>query len=368
MHSELVYRIGLTMVPHIGPVQAKVLVEKFGSAAGIFNAGIHSLEQTQGMGTWRARQIKYFNQFNLAEQEAAKIQQFRIGTLFLTDSDYPARLLHCYDPPTLLYYRGKANLNHAKVIAVIGTRSNSAYGQWLTEELIKGLAPHQPLIVSGLAYGIDAIAHRQAISMPLPTVAVLAHGLDQLYPPGHRGLARDMISGDGGLLTEFRLGVKPDKHHFPNRNRLVAGMCDAVVVVESGRKGGSMVTAELANDYHRDVFAFPGRTNDTRSAGCLYLIRQNKASLISCADDLVQQLGWNTPVAQSPAIQRSLFANLNDDERQLSRVFDGDKSLHRDEMNTRSGLAGSRLAAAILSLEMKGLLRSLPGNLYCLEP
>src|SRR6185369_9319070 len=247
----------------------------------IFKARKSDLERLDGIGEIRAASIKGYNDFGAAETEIKFIEKSGIRPLFLTDPAYPRRLLNCYDSPTLLYYKGEADLNASKVIAIIGTRNHTDYGKQLTEKLIKDLESFQPLIVSGLAFGIDALAHKAAIRSQLATVGVLAHGLDQLYPPEHSSLAREMVRSGGGLLTEFRTQIKPDKHNFPIRNRVVAGMSDAIIVVETGIKGGSMITAELANGYNRDVFAYPGKVTDPKSAGCNYLVKNNKAVLLT---------------------------------------------------------------------------------------
>ena len=207
-------------------------------------------------------------------------------------TDYPKRLLNCYDSPTLLYYKGEADLNSEKIIAVIGTRNHTEYGKQVTEKLIRELTEQNVVVVSGLAYGIDAIAHKAAVKNNLKTVGVLAHGLDQVYPSQHTGLAKEMLQAGGGLLTEFRSKTKPDKHNFPTRNRIVAGMSDATIVIETGIKGGSMITAELANNYNKDVFAYPGSVNDGKSAGCNYLIKNNKAVLLTDAQELIELMNW----------------------------------------------------------------------------
>ncbi|MES1225539.1 MAG: DNA-processing protein DprA, partial [Bacteroidota bacterium] len=244
MNNNLLQQVALTLVPNIGPVQARILVDHFGDAAAIFKAKQSSLEKLEGIGAVRAYSIKSFNGFKKAEEELSFIEKYKISSLFLTDDAYPKRLLNCYDPPTLLYYRGKADLNASKTIAIIGTRSKTDYGKHLTEKLLAHLEEHKILVVSGLALGIDAVAQKASIKHHLPTVAVVAHGLDKIYPAEHTSLAKDIIKENGGLLTEFRSNSKPDKHNFPSRNRIVAGMCDATVVIETDVKGGSMITAE----------------------------------------------------------------------------------------------------------------------------
>ena len=245
MVNDLLYQIALTRIPQVGCVQARLLIEKFGDAQAIFKAPQALLEKTDGIGTIRAKKIKAFAAFAEAEKEIQFIEKYKIQPLFISDKNYPQRLLNCYDPPTLLFYRGEADLNCAKIVALIGTRNHSEYGKQITEKLVRELASQKVLIVSGLAFGIDSIAHKASLKNNLPTVGVLAHGLDTIYPSQHGALAKDIIKQKGGLLTEFASQTQPDKHNFPTRNRIVAGMSDAVIVIESGIKGGSMVTAEL---------------------------------------------------------------------------------------------------------------------------
>jgi DNA processing protein len=242
------------------------------------------------MGLVRANNIKSFQDFPAAEEEIKFIEKYKIQPLFITDEGYPQRLLHCYDAPTLLYYRGNVNLNTSKIISVIGTRNNTDYGKKVTEKLLNDLKEQNVLIVSRLAFGIDVIAHKAALQNNMETVAVLAHGLHTIYPRQHKTLAKEIIQ-HGGLLTEFRNGVKPDRFNFPQRNRIVAGIAEATIVIETAVKGGSIITAELANNYNRDVFAVPGKTTDAKSAGCNYLIQNNKAVLFTDAKELMESLG-----------------------------------------------------------------------------
>jgi DNA processing protein len=365
MSNDLLYQIALSLTPNIGPVQAKILVEQFGTAESIFKAKATALKNIEGIGEIRAAAIKGFNQFNEAEEEIKFIEKYSIRPLFITDPAYPQRLLNCYDSPELLFYKGTADLNTAKIIAVVGTRNHTDYGKQVTEKLIKDLAGQHILVVSGLAYGIDAIAHKTALKNNLSTVGALAHGLDQIYPPQHAGLAKDMVK-NGGLLTEFRSRTNPDKHNFPTRNRIVAGMCDATIVIETGIKGGSMITAELANGYNKDVFAFPGKVTDSKSAGCNYLIKNNKAILLTDAEELLQVMGWEEK-AKSPKErkrQKELFIELTPDEKIIIGILNEKETVNIDEINLRSGLSSSAVAAAVLSLELQNVILSLPGKLY----
>lgn len=361
--TELLYQLALTQVPHIGDVQAKLLVQHFGAASAIFKAKKSTLESIEGMGAIRAASIRSFRDFSAAEKEIRFLEQFKISPLFLTDPDYPQRLLHCTDAPALLFYKGSANLNASKILAVVGTRSNTDYGKRSTEKIIEDLAAHDVLIVSGLAFGIDAIAHRAALKHNLPTVGVVGHGLDKIYPYEHSALAREMVQ-NGGLLTEFWSGTKPDKHNFPLRNRLVAGMCDATVVIETDIRGGSMITAQLADSYNRDVFALPGRTTDPHSRGCNHLIQINRALLLSDAAHLLQALGWETIKQKEKPAQRVLFIEMTPEEQALVDLLQEKEALHIDEINLRTGLSSSTTAAAILNLELNNVVQSLPGKMY----
>ena len=361
--EETIYRLALTLVPHIGDVQTKLLVQHFGSAEAIFKAKKSELEGVEGMGTVRAKSIKEFKDFSEAEKELAFIQKFQIQSLFLTDSAYPQRLLQCYDSPTMLFYKGTADLNASKIVAIVGTRNHTEYGKTVTENLVKDLADQGVIIVSGLAYGIDAFAHKAALKWGLPTVGVVGHGLDKMYPAENATLAREMVKNGGGLLTEFFSGTKPDKHNFPLRNRVVAGMCDATIVVETHAKGGSLITAKLADGYNRDVFAVPGRTTDAKSAGCNFLIQHSRAILLQSADDLLTAMGWKE-VAKKRKKQKELFIELSPDEQTVVHLLQEKEGVHIDELNFRSGLSSSAVAAAILNLELQNVVLSLPGKVY----
>ncbi len=366
MNSRLLHQVALTLVPHIGPVQAKILLQHF-EPEKIFTSKQTLLERIEGIGSVRAEAIRNFRDFETAEKEVAFIEQKKIRPLFLGADDYPKRLIHCYDPPTLLYLKGEIDLNAEKVIGIIGTRNHSEYGRQITEKFVRELEGRGIVVISGLAYGIDAIAHRAALKHQMPTAAVLAHGLNQVYPTEHLPIARDIIRDGGGLLTEFNTLSKPDKHNFPVRNRVVAGLCDAIVVMETGMKGGSMITADLANGYNRDVFAFPGKTTDARSTGCNFLIRKNKAGLISDAAEFLEAMGWGDDQQKKPAKQqRELFIELTQEETVILEILKKTDPVHIDEISLSSGFSSSTVAATILGLEFKGIVRSKPGKMYAL--
>lgn len=359
--EALLSQVALTLLPGIGDSMAKMLLNHTGSAEEIFRSKKAHLMKIPGIGPKTADAIIHHKVFSRAEEELRFVERYRIRLLFYTESNYPRRLKNCPDAPVLLYFKGHANFNTAKVLSVVGTRQATEYGKQLCRELISGLET-DVLIVSGLAYGIDVLAHKEAVKHNMATVGVLGHGLDRIYPSGHRATAEKMLE-NGGLLTEFMSGTNPDKENFPQRNRIVAGIADATVIVEAHVKGGALITAEIANSYNRDVFTYPGRVNDEFSSGCNYLIQSHKAQLITSAKDLIYFLGWEE---QQPAIkgQRSLPVDLPPEEGSVLELIKASGSLRIDELVFQAGLSMSRLAAVLLSLEMKGLIKTLPGKVY----
>lgn len=362
MNNDLLYQIALTLVPNIGDVRAKALLETFGDSESIFKAPKKQLENIEGIGTIAANAIKHFADFKVCEDEIKFIEKSKITPLFIKSENYPQRLLNCYDSPTLLYYKGNADLNAAKIVSIVGTRSNSDYGKNICEKLIEDLAEQNVLILSGLAFGIDSIAHKASLKNKLKTVGVMAHGLDKVYPAQNKSLAVDMLS-QGGLLTDFMSGTNPDRQNFPRRNRIVAGICDALIVIESSAKGGSLITAELANNYNKDVFAVPGRVNDSRSEGCNYLIKNNKALLITSADDLLHIMNWKD-APKKVKQQRELFIELTADEKIITNILKERENIQIDELYFKSGLSSSAVANALLMLEMQGVVACLPGKVF----
>ncbi len=362
MTDDLLYQIALTLIPNIGAVQAKILIDELGDVKSIFNASIKRLSAIENIGEIRAKQIKTFSDYKKAEEEMALIEKNQIVPLFITDADFPKRLLNCYDTPTLLYYKGNVSLNPSRIISIIGTRNNTDYSKQVIERLLNELKEYAPLIVSGLAFGVDSLAHKTALQCGLSTVGVLGNGLHTVYPAQHKSLAKDMMQS-GGLLSEFMYDTKPDKHNFPRRNRIVAGMSDATIVVETALRGGSMITAELANNYNRDVFAVPGKTTDSKSAGCNYLIKSNKAILLTDGAQLAEELGWETALAKRK-VQRELFIQLSDDEQKIVDKLKQKEAVHIDELYLQSGLSSSAVAAAILGLELQNIVVTLPGKMY----
>ena len=362
MNEEQIYQIALTMIPEIGSINTRNLLSQIGTASGIFKAKKKELASIDGIGDRKAKSIKEFTDLAAAEKELNFLIKNNFQFAFQTDDHYPKRLLHCYDAPVLLYFNGNANFNVTKVISIVGTRNNSDYGKQITEDFIAALPTENMLILSGLAFGIDAIAHRAALKNKIPTVGVLAHGLDRIYPSLHRNLSREMLA-NGALLTEFRKTVLPDKHNFPKRNRIVAGMADATIVIETAIKGGSIITADLAATYNRELFAVPGKLTDTKSNGCNKLIQDNKANLFSGAADFLEWMGWQEKETKTKK-QRILFYEFTKDELILADLLRGFESRSIDDLYLSSGLSSSSFAAAILSLELQNAVQALPGKMF----
>jgi DNA processing protein len=280
------------------------------------------------------------------------------------DKTYPKRLSHYPDAPLLVYYKGNADLEHPRIVGIVGTRKPTDRGKAICEEIVEGLKDYGALIISGLAYGIDVAAHKKALELGMPTIGCLGHGLQMVYPSTHRKVAAGM-TGHGGLLTEFSSNQKPDAPHFPMRNRVIAGMCDALIVVETARRGGSMITAEFANAYNKDVFAVPGRVKDAQSQGCNLLIKSHRAQLLDTPEDIAYIMRWEKEHAKHPA-QRQLFVELNPQEQSIVDCLRGKESEGIDALSYGTGFSQSQLANLLLGLEFNGVLKSLPGKRYML--
>ncbi len=363
MNNELLHQIALTLIPNIGCVQAKLLLQHFeGDVYQIFKSKIKDLSAIEGVGDVRAKSIKYFDNFKRAEQEIEFIEKYKIKTFFFNDVNYPKRLLNVYDPPTMLYYRGDADLDATKTVAIVGTRKNSDYGKKLTDQIIEGLQEYNPLILSGLAFGVDTLAHKSAVKHKLPTVGVLAHSLDKIYPADNTKLAKDMLMAGGGLLSEFKSETNADRHNFPTRNRVVAALADCTIVIETDIKGGSMITAELANGYNKDVFALPGKTTDARSAGCNFLIKSHKAQLITCAQDVINAMSWEQK-KKKKNLQRQLFIDFTPNENAIVQILQNVESIHIDELVLKTELTSGEAASALLTLELQSIIQTMPGKM-----
>ena len=366
MNNDLLYKIALTKVPHIGDVHAKILINQFHSAQNVFNVPKRHLEKIEGIGSIRANAIKQFKDFEQCEREIIFLEKHQIKAFTYQDEDYPKNLIRCDDCPSLLFFKGNTSLNEKKIISIVGTRVNTDYGKQCCEKLIEELSAQDFIIVSGLAYGIDTIAHRSALKNGLPTVGVLAHGLDRIYPHQNKSLAHQMIN-QGGLLTDFCSGELPNKQNFPKRNRITAGICDALIVIETGVKGGSLITAEIANSYNKDVFAFPGRVTDSKSMGCNELIKTNKACLINDSADLLNLLNWNPSLKHDTSVQSTLFYDYDENEKKIISCFKRDEELHYDYIYYSTQLSNTTLATSLLTLEMNNIIKSFPGKRYRLS-
>ncbi|MEP6614446.1 MAG: DNA-processing protein DprA [Mucilaginibacter sp.] len=365
---SLLHQVALTFVKNIGPTLAKSLTAHFGGAEQIFNAPKGKLLKVPGIGEKTVSQLDFGVALKKAEHELKFIEKNGIEVIFYTDSRYPKRLKNCNDSPVLLYAKGKADLNMQHVVSIVGTRNATEYGKQLCRQLIEELQQHNILVVSGLALGIDVAIHKECLKQNVPTVGVVGHGLDRMYPSQNRATADKMLE-NGGLLSEYPSGTIPDRENFPQRNRIVAGMADATIVVEAGIKGGALITAEIANSYNRDVFAFPGRLGDEYSEGCNFLIRNNKAQLLTCAADLAFSLGWEKEeTTKSPVEQFILPFDLTQDESLIITLLRENKTpLAIDDLSIKAKMTTSKLAMNLLNMEMQGYIRGLPGKMYCLS-
>lgn len=357
-------QIALTLLSGIGSRRARIIVSYFNDLEEFFREKKLDISKlpgvTETMISWKQRKLVLERANEIIEQT----EQLGGEILFFTDSNYPKKLKHCEDAPLVLYSKGTFNWNNQRNVAIVGTRKMTQYGRELTEELIDGLKNMDVVVVSGMAYGVDVCAHKQALRNNMETWGVLGHGLDKLYPSAHFKVASEMFK-NGGLISEFIPGMDIEPGNFPMRNRIVAGLTDATVVVESGVSGGSMITANLARDYHREVFAFPGDVKKESSAGCLKLIRENTASLIQSSADFLESMDWK-PAKQAAMQQASLFLNLDPIEERVVHCLQEKKELSLDILGLLAKLPVHELSALLLNLEFKGLIRSLPGKRYSL--
>ena len=369
-HEEIFYTMALTRISNFNFAQALELYRAVGSARMLFE---HRAEIGDILKDCSPRLVEALKDWDepmkRADFELKYIEEHGIRALTLMDDDYPQRLTECPDAPLILYYTGNSDLNQAKIVSIVGTRQITQYGADLIRRFIVGLRLHCPkvLIVSGLAYGVDINAHRQALENGYETVGVLAHGLDQIYPYRHKETAEAMVR-HGGLLTEFMTQTNADKPNFVRRNRIVAGMADAVVLVESAAKGGGLITAEIAQSYDRSVFAFPGNVDAEFSKGCNNLIRDNGAALITSADDFVKAMGWYDEtlrrLANTDGIERNLFPDLSPEEQAVVNLLQQTNDLQLNILSVKTGLPIGQLTALLFQLEMKGVVKPLAGGMY----
>ncbi len=361
---SLKHKIALGLIPRIGDINARKLVAHFGSVEAVFKEPYGNLIKIPGVGSGLAKYISDHSYLEEAEKEAAYVTQNNIRTYFYLDDDYPYRLRQCDDSPVVFFFDGDCDLNSQKILSVVGTRNATPRGRELCDKIIGGLADGHPdlIIVSGLAYGIDIAAHKAALANNLQTIGVLGHGLKTLYPSIHASVARSILK-NGGLLSDFSSGTLPERNNFIKRNRIIAGLSDATLVVESGIKGGALITADIACSYNRDVLAVPGRPEDPWSSGCNSLIKSNKAALIEKSDDIEYFLDWK-PEKPKPPVQKTLFSELDDAEKLIFELLKAEEELTIDTICRTLGIPVYKLSSLLLQMEFKGLVRCYPGNVY----
>lgn len=356
--------LALHFIPGLGDYLIRQLISYCGSAEKVFQLPRGKLKAIPGIGDITATSIKNGKPFSTAEKQLRKAEKEHARLVFYLDKDYPSRLKQIGDAPTLLYVKGNVDFENPKTVGIVGTRKATAYGKHCVDELVSGLVPHGACIISGLAYGIDIHAHKQALKHKLPTIGVMGSGLDVIYPSSHSETAMKMCE-NGGIITEHPFGTQPDAHNFPARNRIVAALCDAIVIVEAAAKGGALITAEIANSYNKDVFAFPGNIGQPTSEGCNNLIKSNKAFLATSVKDLEYLMNWNagSPV---PVKKKTLdIESLDADEKVVVEVLAANNNqLVIDELSWRSALPIGKLASVLLALEFRGVVSPLPGKVY----
>ncbi len=361
---SLKHKIALGLIPRIGDINARKLVSHLGSVEAIFYEPYRNLINIPGIGSGIAKYISERSYLDTAEKEAEYVLKNNIRTYFYLDNDYPYRLRQCDDSPVVFFFMGDCDLNSPKILSVVGTRNATTRGREICDKIIGGLALGHPdlIIVSGLAYGIDIASHKAALANNLQTIGVLGHGFKTIYPSIHSSTAKAMVK-NGGLLSDFLSDALPERNNFIKRNRIIAGLSDATLVVESGTKGGALITTDIANSYNRDVFAVPGRPDDQWSSGCNSLIRSNKASLVECSDDIEYFLNWK-PEKSKPPVQRTLFSDLDESEKTIFELLikEGEQTI--DTICRSLDIPVHKLSSLLLQMEFKGIVKCSPGNVY----
>jgi DNA processing protein len=360
--NELHYLLALQKVEGVGDIMAKKLLNHFESASAIFKAKTSQLAAIDGVGKVLLHNLKNKTVFGQAEEELRYIQNNNIKVSFFKDDEYPDRLKHCIDSPILLFSAGNISLKQNRIISIVGTRQITGYGMDFCKQFIADLAPLNPIIVSGYAYGVDIVAHQAAMENNLQTIGVLAHGLNQIYPKTHKKYM-SKIEQNGGFMTDFWSSSNPDRENFIKRNRIVAGISEATIVIESADKGGSLITANMANDYNRDVFAVPGRASDKYSQGCNNLIKTQRAHLLTSAADLVYILNWDLEKKEKP-VQKQLFVTLEPEEQLIFDFLQKNGKTQMDVIALQCDLPIFKLSSLLLTMELKGVVRPLPGKLF----
>lgn len=367
MNHEIIYRIALIQLPGIGDLYAKLLTEYFKTAQGVFSASRKELSEIPGIGnvllsTLRSERLK-----NLVLERARKefrfTKQHKISVFTYDDENYPQKLKECNDGPFIIYYKGTSVVNYSKVISIVGSRKATPYGEDLTRKIVKDLQHQNILVVSGLAYGIDSYAHKFSLENSIPTIGVLAHGLDKIYPQKNREIAKKML-GNGGVLSEFMSGTNPNRENFPKRNRIVAGIADATVLVEATTKGGALITANIANSYGRDVFAAPGRVIDSYSRGCNALIKSNRAALIESGEDVLKAMNWIQPSPINIPKQKVIFNQFTEKEKRAIKVIETNGITSKEHIAIRLSMSIKSVSCLLFNLELNGIIKALPGNNY----
>ena len=363
--NQLFYTIALSMVKNIGPVNAKKMIEKFGSAEIIFN-NLPFIRSKLKLSSKLLGELRNPQILENAEKELIFMERNKVHALTYWDEHYPFRLKQCYDAPIVLYSKGNANLNTKKVLCIVGTRTASQYGMEVCKDIVRDLKDLDLLIISGLAYGIDSAAHRNALDHGLSTVAVVGHGLNYIYPQANSNLAKKILS-NGSIISDFSTSSAIVPGNFISRNRIIAGLSDACLVVESKYKGGSLITANLANSYNRDVFAIPGKPKDSLHQGPNRLIKENKAALIENAQDIIKIMSWGKPIRKK-MLQLDLFEGLNDSEKQIINAIKNEEPVHIDKICKIVKSNIPTISPLLLNLELKNMIKSRPGNSYILHP
>jgi DNA processing protein len=366
MQDEHVYKVALGLTSGVGSALTRQLISYCGSPTQVFKSAKGKLLKIPGIGPKTAEALLNKENILEAEKEVELAQKLGVQLLFYTDEHYPGRLKTIEDAPTLIYYKGNANLNANKIIGIVGTRKATSYGKNVTDEIVADLSAfHSVLVVSGLAYGIDVAAHKAALKHGVPTLGIMASGVDIIYPSSHTSTATQMLE-NGGLLTEYRLGTKPDAPFFPARNRIIAGISDALIVVEAAVTGGALITAEIANSYNKDIFAVPGNIGSTYSEGCNHLIRNHKANIFTGVKDLEYFMNWEENATQKKQSITANYDQLEGEEKQIILQLQQNKEMLIDELSWKSQIPVGKLASVLLSLELQGLIKVLPGKKFML--
>ncbi|MEA1786667.1 DNA-processing protein DprA [Arenibacter sp. GZD96] len=361
--NELIATLRLQHIPHIGAITAKKLIAHCRSPSAIFEEKTHHLIKIDGIGTAMLRDLHHENHLKAAEAEYHYIVNNDIAYTYFQDAAYPKYLKHCIDSPILMFKAGNIAINEKKMISIVGTRNITSYGTAFCEDFIADLAWLDPVIISGFAYGVDICVQKAALKHGLQTIGCLAHGLNQIYPKTHAKYVAD-VEKNGGFFTEFWSTSRPERENFLKRNRIIAGISEVTVVIESAERGGSLVTADIANSYNRDVFAVPGRTQDKFSVGCNNLIKQQKAQLLTSAADLIYMMGWQLEKKETKTIQKQLFVTLDDTEKDIYSYLQKEGKQLLDSIALACNLPVFKVSSTLLNMEMKGVVRPLPGKLF----